>query len=221
MIVIISSCSASKDDTIPILNDSITVQPSHYLQNKALLSLLASTRERIFQDPRANVGKKTTYAFDLYARAGNAYRDLRGFNYQRSKNTLLSGEIGWFFLSGGYGIVHGLEPAHKYSVTFNRSIAYQKRIPFTTPLWKNTLPTIIEAIISDLEPQWTYVFGSRDYTDFVKQTDSWKRGKVKLFESTGSSGPYWLSPRIDELANAIFNGSLNQFNSKYGRFSKQ
>jgi len=222
MIIIFTSCSASKDDAIPIQAGSRVVQPSYYLDDKGLISRLHNIRKHIFQDPTAHIGTKTTYAFDLYARAGNAYRDLRKNNYQELKSTLISGNnIEWFFLSGGYGIIHALEAAKKYQATFSKGIAYQKKIPSTANLWKGALSSICDAIVAKFDPKWAYIFGSRDYTNFLKQTVFWRARNVKMLESTGSSGPFWLSPKLNELANSILNNDLNAFNEKYPKFFKQ
>ena len=222
MIIIFTSCSASKDDSIPIPDGSRVVQPSYYLDDGALISRLDSIRKHIFQDPKARVGTKRTYAFDLYVRAGNMYRDLRRNNYQKLKSVLTSDKnIEWFFLSGGYGIIHALEGGKKYQATFNKGIAYQRKIPSTANLWKGTLSSICEAIVAKFDPKWIYIFGSRDYTNFLKQTVFWRARNVKMLESTGSSGPFWLSPKLNELANSILNNDLNTFNQKFPKFVKQ
>lgn len=163
MICVFTSCSASKDDSTPIPPDSKTILPSDYLDDEMLLNRLESTRTQIFQDYRANIGNRRTYAFDLYVKAGNAYRDIRRANFAQVKMLLKSSDkIQWFFLSGEYGIIHALEPAVKYQATFNRTIAYQKNIPFTGTLWKGVLPLIIDDVVSQLDPEWVFVFGSRD-----------------------------------------------------------
>jgi len=222
-VLIISSCSARKDDSVPISEGSKVVQPSYYLDDESLIMRLNSIRERIFQDPRANVGSRTTYAFDLYVRAGNAYRELREKNYYRLKSALLSSNIiEWFFLSGGYGVIHAFEAARKYQATFNRNIAYQSNIPYTANLWNSVLPSILDAIISKFNPQWVYVFGSQDYTYFVKQTSAWKsKPNIKMFESTGSAGPIWLSPIINQCVEYILDNRLEAFNDRYPKFLKQ
>lgn len=110
MFLIITSCSASKDDSLPIPKGSRIVDPQYYLKDPVLISKLRQKREHIFSDPRANTGTRITYAFDLYVNAGKAYRKLRNSSYQRIKSRLISSnEIEWFFLSGGYGIIHALE----------------------------------------------------------------------------------------------------------------
>jgi len=223
LFVVITSCSASKDDSVPIPPDSRIVKPSCYLDDQILVSRLHETRESTFEDPRARTGKKITYAFDLYVRTGKAYKDLLKNNYYRLKERLLRrNDIEWFFLSGGYGIIHALEKARKYQATFNQSIAYQKGIPHTTGLWDNVLTSICDAIFSKFRSEWVYFFGSKDYTRFVKKTDYWKRSNnMKTFESTGSAGPYWLSPILDDLVNSIFANRVDDFNVKYSKFVKQ
>jgi len=224
MIIIITPCSASKDDSTPIPNSFKIVQPSHYLDDKNLISGLQNIREQIFCDPRTCVGTRITHAFDLYVSAGKAYRDLRkSNNQQKLKSTLISDdEIEWFFLSGGYGIIHALEAAKKYQATFDRNIARKKKIPYTADLWKGTLPLICNAIASKFQPTWLYVFGSKSYTYFIKQTDFWKmKETIKMFESTGQSGPSWLSSKLDELVSSIFDNQSDAFNKRYPKFIKQ
>lgn len=222
MIIVITSCSASKDDSIPIPDGSKVVQPTYYLDDKGLISRLHNIRNNIFQDTRTCIGTKTTYAFDLYIRAGYAYRDLKKNNYQKLKSMLISdSNIEWFFLSGGYGIIHALEAGKKYQATFSKSIAYKKKIPFTANSWNGALTSICDAIVAKFDPQWIYVFGSRDYTNFLKQTVFWRTKNVKMLESTGRSGPSWLSPKLNELAKSMLNNDLKGFNEKYPRFAKQ
>ena len=109
-IVIVSSCCATKDDTTPIELDSKIIEPTRYLGSQDLLKDLLDIREHIFKDPKARLGNRTTYAFDLYRR-GRAYADLlKKDNHAKMKERLLSGDdIQWFFLSGGYGVIHALE----------------------------------------------------------------------------------------------------------------
>jgi len=155
-------------------------------------------------------------------RVGRAYKRLLENNYVRLKNKLLSsGSIEWFILSGGYGIIHALEEARKYQATFNQSIAYQNKIPYTAKLWKSILTSLCENIIARFDPDVVYVFGSRDYTDFIKQTSFWKiEDNVRMFESTGSSGPFWLSPILNELVESAFRNDLEAFNASYSKFTK-
>jgi hypothetical protein len=222
MYAVVSSCCAKKDDSIPIPKGSRVVEPSYYLEQPLVHGLL-KTRERILRDPLACVGARTTYAFDLNVRFGRAYKDLFANHYDRVKSLLLSGGVvEWFFLSGGYGIVHALEEVKRYQATFNRTIAYKNRVLYTADLWKNILPSICDSILSRIRSDWVYVFGSRDYTRFIKETSFWKTANnVKMFESTGSAGPTWLSPILNELVRSILQNNIDAFNSKYDKFTKQ
>lgn len=222
-ILIISSCSSKKDDSTQISDEIKTIPPSYYLDNHRLISELLNTRDTIFKKEKANLGNKNTYAFDLYIRAGNSYKEIFEKNYINLRSYLFhSNKTDWFFLSGGYGIIHSLEEAKKYQATFNRSIAYQNSIPYTATMWKYVLPPICDALIGKLKPDWVYVFGSRDYTEFIKKTNFWREAEnIKMFESTGSAGPFWLSPIINELVNSILNKKIEIFNQIYDRFIKQ
>ncbi|MCX8182615.1 MAG: hypothetical protein N3D12_05805 [Candidatus Methanomethyliaceae archaeon] len=222
MYVIISSCTALKDDSVPIPQNSRTVEPHHYLE-EPLLSTFLKIRRRILSDPRARLGQRTTYALDLYTRAGRAYKDTFKNNYTKLKPLLISGEtLEWFFLSGGYGIIHALEEARSYQATFSRAIAQQNNIPYTADLWRNILPQICDSILSKTKCDYVYIFGSRDYTSFIKETKFWRTAEnIKIFESSGSAGPNWLSPIICDLVGKILNGDVATFNSKYGKFTKQ
>jgi len=223
MIVIITPCSARKNDSVPIGAGSKVIQPSDYLDDDSLIFALQNTRRIVLENPKACIGNKETYAFDLYTLAGNVYRVIRESGRQRIKSLLISNnDIQWFFLSGGYGIIHALEIAKKYQATFSQGIAYQKGIPYTANLWRSSLSSICDAVFSKFQPEWVYVFGSRDYTDFVKRTDFWRtKSNIKMFESTGSSGPYWLAPKLNELIEAIFENCIEKFDAKYKKFTKQ
>ena len=215
--LIVSSCSKMKDDSVPIPSGAKTLSPSDYLDDPHLIDRIVETRERIFQDSRAQVGTRETYAFDLYIRAGKAYSKIYRRHYQQLKRLLLQdNRLSWFFLSGGYGIVNALEKARKYQATFNRGIAYQNRIPYTIPLWKPILTDACNAIFRKIDPEYIYVFGSCDYTQFIKETERWKRrDRIKIFESYGSSGPNWVSPKLCELVKSLMNGNIDEFNGRY------
>jgi len=215
--LIVSSCSKGKDDSIPIPLGAKTLGLSDYLDDSCLINRIVETRERIFQDSRAQVGSRETYAFDLYVRAGKAYSKVYKHHYEQLKNLLLhDNRLSWFFLSGGYGIVNALEKARKYQATFNRSIAYKNHILYTTPLWKPILTDACNAIFRKINPEYIYVFGSRDYTQFIKGTERWKRrDRIKIFESHGSSGPSWISLKLCELVKSLMNGNIDEFNRRY------
>lgn len=216
-LVVITPCSASKCDCIPIPPEGKVVEPRDYLRDEELLGRLIRLRQTVFATPGAQPGNATTYAFDLYVRAGQAYRDIRRSNYAEVKELLAgSRTVQWFFLSGGFGIVHALEKAHKYQATFNRSIAYRRGIPYTATLWGETLVRICDCILWGLAPEWVYVFGSEDYTRFVKDTRYYAESdRITVFESVGITGTGWIGPRLHELTEAIAAGEIGRFNEKY------
>ena len=217
MIVVFSPCSKSKDDSIPIYPASRIVSPSSYINNAFLNKQLLLVREKIFSDPLARLGTGTTHAFNLYVRTGLAYHFILNDTYEKLKRLLQqSDNVQWFFLSGGYGIIHALEEAKSYQASLSYNIAHQHKIPFTGKIWGGLLSEICDSIIERLKPSFLYVFGSKDYISFVKNTKHWKRSdKIKLFESRGSSGQYWLAPILNELSRAILTDDLPGFNSSF------
>lgn len=221
-VLVISACTANKNDTVPIPENAKKTDPTVYLSDNELADKLKSTRELVFSDPRANVGQRSTYAFDLYIPAGYAYRHLPPSVCNTVKQLIASESISWFFLSGGYGLIHALEPATDYNITFNPTIAYQNKILCSTKYWRETLSDIIDSAVEKFNPDDIFFFGSKDYTSFFKSTNTWQTvGNAMLFESTGSAGPHWLSPIIGKLAKAIINGDIDTFKKDYQRFNKQ
>lgn len=223
MIFIITACTALKDDLSSIEEGSKTICPHDYIPNSSVLQKLLQTRIKVFQLPNIDLGVKETYGFDLYTKTGFAYRHLRNYGLNRIRAVLSSRtDIQWYFLSGGYGILNALEPVKNYQATFNRTIHYQRQIPYTASIWKTVLPDICEEILKNHKLDFLYVFGSQDYTTYIKSTYYWDdSSKIRMFESTGSAGVHWLSPKILELVNAMLNEELNEFNAKYQKFIKQ
>ena len=91
-----------------------------------------------------------------------------------------------------------------------------KKIPFAANLWRENLTEICENIIAKVNPDRFYTFGSQDYTNFVKKTHFWKslseeRIGIKIFESTGSAGPYWISKILGELVEYTEKNNLDLF----------
>lgn len=224
-VTIISACTARKQDAIPIPQRAKTVQPEDYLDDENLIKKLLQTRQKILVDPRAQVGNKLTYAFDLYVNTGHAYKEIRTSHYKNIKILLKSGKIEWFFLSGGYGIINALEPANRYQATFSKSIAYKRKIPYTAKMWGENLTRICDDMIKKQNPKDVYIFGSQDYTCFIKRSNFWQHSRegreIRMFESTGSAGPHWISKILGELAQAIEKDRNDLFYNKYPGFVKQ
>ena len=203
--MIISSCTAGKDDSIPLPKGVITINPREYITEGSLRTQFLKTRSEIFLDPKSKIGEKNTLAYNLYVRKGRAYKILYQKYYEQTLEALKRHDFEWFFLSGGYGLVHALEESHRYQATFSRGTAYQNDIPFTGTIWKKVLPRVIDSVIDRYRPDTVLVFGSRDYTSFVEATSSYRKER-RLFEVTesyGSSGPIELSPKIARAIQSI------------------
>lgn len=216
--LVFTSCTAAKDDSVGLPASWPLVRPADYLDDTRLVDFLATTRRSIFADARAKQGTDITCAFDLYVRKGRMYKGVLGHSYEPLKRALVVGSppVRWFFLSGGYGIIDALEQATSYQATFSEGIARQKRIPWTAGAWGQGLAQICESVIEHQPGARVYVFGSRDYTYFLKRTSRWASGDgIKIFESTGASGPFWLSPRVLEFVQAFLRRRLDEFDRRY------
>ena len=219
--ILITSCSSGKNDSQPIQSGSYLVTPKDYVRDVDLYEKFVSKRESILSRPTSHLGKSKTLAFDLYVRTGRAYSKLKE-NYHTVKDVLFDKKIQMFFLSGGYGIINALEEAKSYQASFNYNIARSKEISYTAREWRPLLPSICDAIIENYAPERVYVFGSRDYTNFIKLTKTWEKDDlIKILESTGRNGVYWLAPMINEFFVAINENNINEFDIKYGKFQKQ
>jgi len=220
--IIISSCSAGKDDSNPIQLGNPLVTPKDYIRDDDLYGKFMAMRESILSRPTSQLGSRRTLAFDLYVRKGRAYSKLLKENYVTAQKILFDNEVQWFFLSGGYGIINALEEAKKYQASFNYNIARSNNITFTAREWKPFLPPILDGIIENYSPQRVYVFGSRDYTDFIKLSENWENDDViKILESTGSAGVHWLAPKINDFFIAMKRNSIEEYDAQYSKFQKQ
>ncbi len=214
-VLVFSPCTAAKDNKIPIPPGSRIISPTDYLEDKQLLQCLMNTREHVLIELGAQIDSRITYALDLYVRTGKAYKELRQY-YDRLKKRMLSDdEIQWFFLSGGYGVVHAFEAAVNYQASFGQFQGVLR----TDRIWQRDgkLSLICDAIAQKFQPLRIYVFGNSSYTHFIKQANFYSASNMTttVFECYGRQGPTKLSPIMGELANAIVNGELSAFNEKY------
>jgi hypothetical protein len=119
------------------------------------------------------------YAFDLYVRHPETqmYRELRdtGLAVMVREQLLLDGnKVEWYFLSGGYGLLHALEMARPYQATFDKGIANRNSIPGTLGEWKPILPLLLDEIFRREVPSSVSVFGSKAYVDMVQSANFYK-----------------------------------------------
>ncbi|HXF51036.1 MAG TPA: hypothetical protein VNM43_05085 [Dehalococcoidia bacterium] len=212
-ILLFTACSAGKDDSYAISAGARVVTSDEYLDDPLLREELRRTREEVLSDPRARRGQRTTLALDLYVHTGRAYGDLRRRSdlLAAARTRLQEGTLQWFFLSGGYGVLHALEPATSYQATFNRGIANANGIPYTTRQWSVCLPAICARIAARCGLP-TYAMGSHDYTKMLASVPG-----VKIIESTGSRGPTQLSPILVDLLEAAFTDRLAAFDARFPR----
>jgi len=219
-VVVFSPCSKSKCDEIDIPPDFKPKDPEDYLESLALVCKLINTRQEVLNDPRAQKGTKPTLVFDLYVKAKNskAYKGIRESCYEDLREKLLSSDdIQWFFLSGGYGVIHALERAKRYDATFHST-----RID---RIWHEAgLPLICDSIVRKFNPSRLYIFGTPKYLDFIKEANFYREtmdsGVTKVFEGfqepqDSNAGLRWLSERLRKFAKAVISNDLSSFDSAY------
>jgi len=217
-VVVFSSCTAAKDDSVPV--GGPRVEPSAYVGEARLLRELLRTRHEVLSLPETKTGVRETYAFDLYVRKGRMYGALYADQYQQLKQALVqqSVPVQWFFLSGGYGIVHALEPVRSYRATFDAGIARQNGIPCTAKIFNPILSEICGNIMARHPGCSVYVFGSQAYTRFIKTVTG--DTAIKIFEGSVRGGNQ-LSPVLAEFVRALLSGQLASFDERYpDRFVK-
>lgn len=175
--LLITPCTKNK--CLEFNPEELSVIPADYLEFEALINKLMAGRKIALESKGSqyNIASKQVYAFDLYVRGPRThlYRNLRACGLTDAvRKALLEGRFAaeWFFLSGGYGVVHALELVNDYQATFSRQIALKEKIPYTKQIWEN-IPKILDGLIRKLKPAKIYVFGSADYIDFVLNTQAY------------------------------------------------
>jgi cytoplasmic iron level regulating protein YaaA (DUF328/UPF0246 family) len=201
--IIITSCTKNK--STQFIPDGHFVSPSDYLPNPASVEKLSVIRSAVFTRPNSAYHQHATqhYAFDLYVRDQNTqlYRGLRntGLAVMVRERLLSAGnEIEWYFLSGGYGLLHALEMARPYQATFDRKIAIDNGIPHTLPQWKPTLPLLLDEIFCRTVPSSVSVFGSKTYVDMVRATDLYGN-RSDLFDIRSGRPNTLSTPLVDKV----------------------
>lgn len=140
-----------------------------------------AAREKILKRPEALLSLKEIYVFDLYVRAGKVYSKIYRLHYRQLKDMLLE---------GNHGVVNGLEKAgniRRPSVRPSRKrVAYCTRLRcgwLFYPVYMTLYPG------SSTQNMLIYVFGGRDYTQFIKKTQAWKnKGGIKFLKVMDEQG---------------------------------
>lgn len=182
--LVLTPCTKNKrTDIVP---EGGCVLPSDYLSEESVCRNLEAGRANALGLTGSNYDSQSrqVYAFDLYVRhyRTQLYKNLRDSGLaERARKAMIERRFPaeWFFLSGGYGLIHAFELGRSYQGTFSQTMAYQAGIPFTGKIWKD-LPDIIDDMMNKLEPSAIYVFGPADYIDFVTATNAYDL-KPELF----------------------------------------
>jgi len=218
-ILVFSPCSKNKcEKPAEYIPNFTPVEPWRYLEDKELLKRLMDTRKCIVDDLEKRTATQGVLAFDLYVRTGKAYKEIFHSYYKELRDKLIQNDdIQWFFISGGYGVIHALEKAVDYQATFSKQEADENNIPFTGDIWREAgLSAICEHIVQNLNPSRVYVFGGRDYIRFIKSVTYLKgKERVKIMPLRPGCRSSSLSWPIRNLAKAIFHGKLDEFDRTY------
>lgn len=209
-VLILTPCTKNKcTDIVP---EKIEVVPDDYLGKDGSFRELHIARLKAFESAGSEYdpNSKQVYAFDLYVHHPRTqlYKNLRDSGLaERARRAIVEtrfpGE--WFFLSGGYGLVHALELTRSYQATFNRQLARHARIPFTGKIWNN-LPDIIDEMVERLSPSMICVFGSTDYINFVKATNTYVQRPGSFRIKRGRA----MDPDMREALASLVKGLLQE-----------
>lgn len=210
-ILILTPCTKNKRVDVSLGNR--IVQPAGYLADEKLVAVQRSCRETVWRDFRSQYdpASNLAYPFDMYVRheSTQLYRDLRGDGLAETiRDQMVSAPdqfpAEWFFLSGGYGLLHSLEPARKYQASFSYQIANQAnpKIPCTRSTWK-TLPAILDSLFSTLKPRIIHVFGPPDYTQFVERTVLYRENRIRFEMNVERSSGAGIRSRLLALAKTL------------------
>lgn len=191
--------------------DGCSVFPEDYLANPDAIDRLNSTRSAIFSDPKSGYNPQATqhYVFDLYVRHGatQLYRPLRDEGLAVPVRERLlddANDVDWYFLSGGYGLLHALEIARPYQATFNKQIATKNTIPWTLPEWKRVLPSLLDEVFERISPCSGSVFGSKDYVDMVRATRHCRAQPALFNINSGRASEQTLTAGLLDTVRRLF-----------------
>jgi cytoplasmic iron level regulating protein YaaA (DUF328/UPF0246 family) len=173
--IIITSCTKRK--SIDFRPNGRRVSPVDYLIRPDSVKQLRRTRKLVLALPGSEYcpQEEQRYAYDLYVRGKTQlYSNLRKEEIDvRVREKLLAAKpaVDWYFLSGGYGLLHALELVKPYQATFFRI----KGTPFTLRYWKEILPALLDEVFQkNNSVESVHVFGSTPYVDMVRDTKRYR-----------------------------------------------
>jgi cytoplasmic iron level regulating protein YaaA (DUF328/UPF0246 family) len=207
--IIITSCTKNKSTQFKPNVRSVSTKD--YLATHDAIDRLNSTRSAVFRDPTSAYNPQATqhYAFYLYVRhcETQLYRPLRDEGLAvpvRERLLDHTNDVEWYFLSGGYGLVHALELERPYQATFNKQIATKNNIPWTLPEWKRVLPALLDEVFERTTPSSVSVFGSKDYVDVVRAMKHY-RDQPALFKiRSGRANEQKLTAGLLDTVRRLF-----------------
>jgi hypothetical protein len=203
--IIITPCTKNKCTAFK--PDRRSVSPADYLINSISVAQLDRTRTAIFALPGSAYDPQAEehYAFDLYVRHPETqlYRNLRDEKIDVAvREKLLAGELGvdWYFLSGGYGLLHALELAKPYQATFLRS----NNAPCTLLDWKPILPALLDEVFEKTPVIPISVFGSNEYVKMVRATKHYRNCPTRFDVKPGRANERKLRAALVETVRSLF-----------------
>jgi cytoplasmic iron level regulating protein YaaA (DUF328/UPF0246 family) len=207
--IIITACTKNKcTDFTP---DGRIVSPGQYLANPAALAQLNRTRDSVLSNPKSAYDPRAGqhYAFDLYVRHPKTqmYRCLRNEGLDgpiRTRLLAITNDVDWYFLSGGFGLLHALELARPYQATFRNDIARKENIPSTLREWKPVLPSILDEILARSTADSIHIFGSKDYVDMVLSSEHYKRRSTVFEVNAGRANDKALTTALRRTVHRLF-----------------
>jgi hypothetical protein len=213
-VMVFSPCSKSKYEGATSITVTLAITPTDYLSRIDLISTLVDTRQHILINMRRQDPSSVSVpALDLYVKAprSHAYQGIRKSCGDGLKKRLFSQDVQWFFLSGGYGVVHALENTRRYEATFN-----ERKIE---RVWSQArLSAICQDIVDKFNPSRIYILGSPKYLEMVKAARFYS--SAKIFEGfakprDSNAGNRWLSDILMQLATGLIQNDFKTFDQNY------
>jgi hypothetical protein len=208
--IIITTCTKNKAVSPGFSSEQPGITPQEYLGNASTINQLLQTRQAVLSKSNARFGNPVgqQISFEMYTSHGMLYDKLRAdpIFEEILKNLNQRGghsKAHWFFLSGGYGLLHGAEIASAYQAVFDRGIARKEDIPFTVKDWIS-LPQILDEMFNYLAPAHIYVVGSAAYVKFIQQTEAFQSSPSRFEISKGRASSQECRQAVVDFAKNVF-----------------
>lgn len=210
MKIIITTCTKNKEVSPDFSPNRPGFNPDQYLGSAATLDELMRTRQAVLSKPNASFGYPVgqQIAFEMYTSPGRLYDKLRSDPIYGEIRQLLNkwpdhSDAHWFFLSGGYGLIHGAEIGSAYQAVFDSGIARKGGIPYTVKDW-TCLPQILDEMFNHLGPTHIYVVGSAAYVKFIQQTEAFQSSPDMFEIAPGRASAHQCRQAVVDFAKQVF-----------------